>query len=83
MERDTAYKHDSTSAPLDTFLNEQGTGVPADTQGYSGIERPDTRAVNSARGGGRRLQPLTLPQRTAVPSGGAMSVPPSCFPEEL
>jgi hypothetical protein len=42
MERDTAYKHDSTSAPLDTFMNEQGTGVPADTQGYSGIERPDT-----------------------------------------
>jgi hypothetical protein len=42
MERDTAYKQDSTSAQLDTFLNEQGTGVPTDTQGYSGIEHPDT-----------------------------------------
>jgi hypothetical protein len=30
---------------VDTFLNEQGTGVPTDTMGYSGIEHPDTSAV--------------------------------------
>jgi hypothetical protein len=40
MERDTAM-HDSATA-VDTFLNEQGTGVPTDTQGYSGMERQDT-----------------------------------------
>jgi hypothetical protein len=27
---------------LDTFLNEQGTGVPSDTMGYGGFEQPDT-----------------------------------------
>jgi hypothetical protein len=42
MERDTANMSDSTATPVDTFLNEQGTGVPTDTQGYSGIEHPDT-----------------------------------------
>jgi hypothetical protein len=35
-------KHDGTSAQVDTFLNEQGTGVPTDTQGYGGLEHPDT-----------------------------------------
>ena len=62
MERDTANKHDSTSAPLDTFLNEQGTGVPADTQGYSGLSVRIHERPTAAWGGGRGLQPLTLPQ---------------------
>jgi hypothetical protein len=42
MERDTAMKQDSTNAQIDTFLNTQGTGVPTDTQGYGGLEHPDT-----------------------------------------
>ena len=40
MERDTAMRDSATA--VDTFLNEQGTGVPTDTQGYSGMERQDT-----------------------------------------
>ena len=42
MERDTTMAPDSAPTAVDTFLNEQGTGVPTDTQGYSGIEHPDT-----------------------------------------
>jgi hypothetical protein len=42
MERDTTMAPDSAPAPVDTFLQEQGTGVPADTAGYGGLERPDT-----------------------------------------
>lgn len=43
MERDTAQvPMDSQPTPSDTFLQEQGTGVPDDTAGYSGLEQPDT-----------------------------------------
>ena len=43
MERDTSQvPTDSQPTPTDTFLQEQGTGVPADTAGYSGLEQPDT-----------------------------------------
>jgi hypothetical protein len=43
MERDTTQvPMDSQPTPSDTFLQEQGTGVPEDTAGYSGLERPDT-----------------------------------------
>ena len=42
MERDTAMAPDSAPTAVDTFLQEQGTGVPADTQGYGGFEQPDT-----------------------------------------
>ena len=43
MERDTTQvPTDSQPTPSDTFLQEQGTGVPEDTAGYSGLERPDT-----------------------------------------
>ena len=45
MERDTAMTPDSAPTAIDTFLNEQGTGVPTDTQGYGGLERPDTSAA--------------------------------------
>ncbi len=45
MERDTAMKQDSTNAQIDTFLNTQGTGVPTDTQGYGGLEHPDTSGM--------------------------------------
>lgn len=41
MERDTTILPDTATA-VDTFLNEQGTGVPTDTMGYGGLERPDT-----------------------------------------
>ncbi len=52
MERDTTMKHDSTSAQVDTFLNEQGTGAPADTQGYGGLEHPDTSGQQQQPGTG-------------------------------
>jgi hypothetical protein len=43
MERDTTQvPTDSQPTASDTFLQEQGTGVPEDTAGYSGLERPDT-----------------------------------------
>jgi len=41
MERDTTGAEHQPTA-VDTFLNEQGTGVPTDTAGYSGIEHQDT-----------------------------------------
>ena len=44
MERDTTgVEHQPTA--VDTFLNEQGTGVPTDTMGYGGLEHPDTSAA--------------------------------------
>ena len=43
MERDTTQvPTDSQPTASDTFLQEQGTGVPEDTAGYSGLEHPDT-----------------------------------------
>jgi hypothetical protein len=41
MEQDTTGAEQRPTA-VDTFLNEQGTGVPADTAGYGGLEHPDT-----------------------------------------
>jgi hypothetical protein len=41
MEQDTTGTEQQPTA-VDTFLNEQGTGVPADTAGYGGLEQPDT-----------------------------------------
>jgi hypothetical protein len=45
MERDTTMAPDSAPTSVDSFLNEQGSGVPTDTQGYSGMERQDTTAA--------------------------------------
>ncbi len=43
MEQDTTQvPTDSQPTASDTFLQEQGTGVPEDTAGYSGLEHPDT-----------------------------------------
>jgi hypothetical protein len=43
MEQDTTQvPTDSQPTASDTFLQEQGTGVPEDTAGYSGMEHPDT-----------------------------------------
>lgn len=42
MERDTTMSPDTAATAVDTFLEEQGTGVPADTQGYGGLEQVDT-----------------------------------------
>ena len=43
MEQDTTQNSaDSQPTPSDTFLQEQGTGVPEDTAGYGGLEHPDT-----------------------------------------
>jgi hypothetical protein len=40
METDTSAT--PSQQPTDTFLQNQGTGQPADTSGYSGMERVDT-----------------------------------------
>ena len=43
MEQDTTQvPTDSQPTPSDTFLQQQGTGTPTDTAGYSGFEHPDT-----------------------------------------
>jgi hypothetical protein len=43
MEQDTTQNPaDSQPTPSDTFLQEQGTGVPEDTAGFGGLEHPDT-----------------------------------------
>jgi len=48
MERDTTQvPTDSQPTPSDTFLQEQGTGVPEDTAGYGGLEHPDTSGAAS------------------------------------
>ncbi len=41
---------DSLGTPVDTFLQEQGTGVPTDTQGYGGFEQPDTSGTAEQTG---------------------------------
>jgi hypothetical protein len=47
MEQDTTgVEHQPTAT--DTFLNEQGTGVPTDTAGYGGLEQPDTSGMTGA-----------------------------------
>ncbi len=49
MERDTTQAPtDSQPTPSDTFLQQQGTGVPEDTAGYSGLEHPDTTGAAAA-----------------------------------
>jgi hypothetical protein len=55
MERDTTQMPtDSQPTPADTFLQQQGTGTPQDTAGYSGLEQPDTSgaAVQDTSGAG-------------------------------
>ena len=47
MEQDTTGAEHQPTA-VDTFLNEQGTGVPTDTAGYSGIEHQDTTGAAAA-----------------------------------
>jgi hypothetical protein len=42
MERDTSMVPPAQPSPSDTFLQQQGTGEPQDTSGYSGMERVDT-----------------------------------------
>jgi hypothetical protein len=43
MEQDTTQvPEDSLKQPVDTFLEQQGTGTPTDTAGYGGLERADT-----------------------------------------
>jgi hypothetical protein len=48
MEQDTTQvPTDTQPTPADTFLQEQGTGVPEDTAGYGGLEHPDTTGAAS------------------------------------
>lgn len=70
MERDTTMAPDSAPTAVDTFLNEQGTGVPTDTQGYSGMERQDTTGGAGQQGGydtTSTAQPSTDTTSTAQP----------------
>lgn len=50
MERDTTMAPDSAPTAVDTFLEQQGTGVPADTQGYGGLEDAETGAAQQPSG---------------------------------
>jgi hypothetical protein len=50
MEQDTTGAEHQPTA-VDTFLNEQGTGVPADTAGYGGLEQPDTSGAAAGDSG--------------------------------
>lgn len=50
MEQDTTMTPDTAATAVDTFLYEQGTGVPADTQGYGGFEQPDTTGAHDTSG---------------------------------
>jgi hypothetical protein len=45
MERDTSLVPAAKPSPSDTFLQEQGTGQPQDTSGYTGMERVDTTGM--------------------------------------
>lgn len=52
MEQDTTQvPTDSQPTAADTFLQQQGTGVPADTAGYSGMEHPDTSGMGQDTSG--------------------------------
>ena len=42
METDTTIAPPTDQQPVDTFLENQGTGQPQDTAGYTGMERVDT-----------------------------------------
>lgn len=48
MERDTAQVAPNAQEPVDTFLQDQGTGTPTDTAGYSGLEQIDTTGQTGA-----------------------------------
>jgi hypothetical protein len=52
MEQDTTQvPTDSQPTASDTFLQQQGTGTPADTAGYSGLEQPDTSGMSQDTSG--------------------------------
>ena len=53
MERDTSMVPAQQPSPTDTFLQQQGTGAPSDTAGYTGMERVDTSGMqpNDSMGG--------------------------------
>lgn len=58
MERDTTIAPPAQQQPSDTFLQNQGTGTPQDTSGYSGAERLDTtRADTTGRVSPQSNQP--------------------------
>ena len=53
MERDTTIAPQAKQQPSDTFLQNQGTGTPQDTLGYSGAERADTTSQANPAGAAR------------------------------
>lgn len=67
MERDTAMAPDSAPSAVDTFLDEQGTGAPTDTQGYGGLEKPDTSGAAGYDTTGYGQQP---PEQTGYDTTG-------------
>jgi hypothetical protein len=68
MERDTTQvPPGATEAPVDTFLQRQGTGAPQDTMGYSGIERDTTHNPVPAPGQVDSTQAAPADSRMGAP----------------
>src|SRR5512134_1636278 len=70
MERDTTMAPDAAPIPVDTFLEQQGTGVPADTQGYGGFERPDTTGGQDPTGYEQQRSGQEQPSQTGYDTTG-------------
>ncbi len=70
MERDTTGQEHQPTA-VDTFLNEQGTGMPTDTAGYSGIERQDTSGAAAAGD----TSGMATPDTSAMPGMDTTGMP--------
>jgi hypothetical protein len=70
MEQDTTMAPDSAPTPVDTFLEQQGTGVPADTQGYGGLEQPDTTGGQDPTGYEQRPSGQEQPGQTGYDTTG-------------
>ena len=70
MEQDTTGQEHQPTA-VDTFLNEQGTGVPTDTMGYGGFEQPDTTAGATGDTGMTDTTGMTGPDTSGTSGGWA------------
>ena len=70
MERDTTMAPDSAPTAVDTFLDQQGTGVPADTQGYGGFEQPDTTGGQDPTGYEQQQSGQEQPGQTGYDTTG-------------
>jgi len=81
MDRDTTMAPDSAPIPVDTFLEQQGTGVPADTQGYGGFERPDTTGGQDPTGYEQQQSGQEQPSQTGTDTSGMGTTPSDSIPQ--